>query len=114
MWTVGMKRFWLSLLILFACGGLYFWFLTAQYIFNYISESGNEYRGEYIQGAFLSFAMAAPIWFVVSGISLPIRKSISRKALIVINLPSIISLLALAALTLVPLLIHIVGVGNAT
>ena len=108
------RRLWLILLILLGCGGIFFWFLSAQYMFNYFSEPGNEARGEYIQGAFLSFAMAAPFWFVVSVITLPLRNSISKKTLIAFNLPSAISLISLALLTLAPVIMHIIGGGNAT
>ena len=111
---MGMRRLWLTLLILLACGGIYFWFLSTQYIFSYFSEPENEIRGEYIQGAFLSFAMAAPFWFVVSGITIPLRNSISKKTLIGFNLPSAISLISLALLTLAPVIMHIIGGGNAT
>jgi hypothetical protein len=109
-----MKKLWLALMALLACGGLYFWFLTAQYVFNYISEPTNSHRDEYIQGAFFAFMLATPFWVLVSVLSYPSRRSLSKRALVAANLPGIVSVLALAAMTLLPFLIHVATSGNAT
>ncbi len=108
------KKIWLVLMVLVACGGLYFWFLTAQYIFHYISEPTNSYRGEYIQGAFIAFMLATPFWVLVSILSYPSRRSLSKRALVAVNLPGAFTVLALAAMTLLPFLVHVVKGGNAT
>ncbi len=62
--------------------------------------------GELFGGAILSLILASPFWFFASGAAIPLRSDLSKSQLFVVHLPSLISLVILAAMTVLPIVFY--------
>jgi len=49
-------------------GGVFLLGTGIKYIWSYLSEPGNAYRHEYLQGMAIAVIMSVPFWLVASGI----------------------------------------------
>ena len=100
-----MRKFLWILLILFACGGLFFWLSSALHSFEYFTAPQGQAQGaagpeQLAPGGphlVLAFFLAAPFWFAVSVVSMLLRNAMEKGQLLAVNLPSAISALVVVA-----------------
>lgn len=79
-----------TLILISILGGLYFFGVAASYWHGYLTDTASTVRYEYMEGVFLALMLSIPFWLLVSALSFPVRKQISRSIYIGLNTPATI------------------------
>lgn len=77
---------WIGFALIAGVGGVCFLGLSAWYVLDYaISDPGNIYRGEFLEGALLSAFLATPFWSAAAGFSFLARHVIPKWLLMAVS-----------------------------
>lgn len=92
------QRIWMVLAGLAAIGGVFFVGVCFNYLFSYVTESGNSLRHEYLQGVAIAVMLSIPFWLVASGAVFQIRATVPRAVFLGTNtITGIVCILFLVA-----------------
>ena len=103
------NRVWLMVWLALSVGGFYFLGLAGSFLGKYFFLPQTPYSGEYIQGAVLSAFMSLPFWLLVSGCSYFARRGLSKRALALVNAPSVVLLVGFVAANLYAIVTFLLG-----
>jgi len=88
--TMDRRKYWIGAALVTSVGGLYFVWISLDYVWKYITDTEAMYRGEYIQGAVIALFLSLPFWLLTSGLLFPARDAFTKQLFVLLNVPTIL------------------------